>query len=145
MTDIQYENIPNLNDITNWIFECNRFLFFAKVKLSDPTYSMKFYEDPIVYVEKISSVCKLSNGGGNNSNTLLMLNPKEKHQKLPSVYEIKIKIAKKKLSLLHKTISLIKAGEWTKIRVEEIEECQKILLLFFNALKRQVGKINPNI
>jgi hypothetical protein len=143
MTDFQYENIPNLNDITSWVFECNRFLFYAKIRLSDPTYTMKFFDDPIAYVEKISSVCKLSNTGRDTPNALLLLNPKEKSQKIPSVHEINIKISKKKINILINTIKLIKLGKWKKLNLEKIEICQKILLDFFNAFKKEVAKITP--
>ena len=145
MTEVPFENIPNLNDIMSWVFECNRFLFCAKIRLTDPSYNMKFYEDPLVYVEKISSICRLSNESRDSPHALLLLNPKEKSQKIPSLCEINIKISKKKISVLLKTITLIKLEKWEEITKENIEICQKILLDFFNKLKREVAKINPDL
>jgi hypothetical protein len=142
MTEIQYENIPNLSDITSWIFECNRFLFYAKIHLDDPTFSMKFSEDPVIFVEKISSICKMSDEGEETENTLLLLEPREKNRKIPSKQEIKIGISDKKIAELIKTINLIKQGDWDKLTPRKIEMCQKILLNFFNDLKKEIAKIH---
>jgi hypothetical protein len=142
VTEIQYENIPNLSDITSWIFECNRFLYYAKIHLDDPTFKMKFSEDPIIFVEKISTICKMSEDGSEAENTLLLLEPREKNRKIPSKHEIKIGISDKKIAELFKTINLIKLGEWNKLTPQKIEACQKILLNFFNDLKREIAKIH---
>jgi hypothetical protein len=103
---------------------------------------MKFSEDPVIFVEKISTICKMSEDGREAKNTLLLLEPREKNRKIPSKHEIKIGISDKKIAELIKTITLIKLGDWNKLTLKKIEGCQNILLVFFNDLKREIAKIH---
>jgi hypothetical protein len=141
MPENNFDKLPNLHDVNNWIYECNRFLFYGKIRLEDPTFNMKFYEDPITYIERLSSFCKLSEENSESQNNLLLLEPREKSRKIPSQHEINIVIPTEKITELNLTINLIKSGDWDHLNARKIEKCQKILLKSFNDLKRQVEKI----
>lgn len=143
--DEDSEQFPTYSDITYWIFECNRFLFLAKVHKNDPSVDLKS-GDPIVFVNKLLTSKKMSQNGSNIQYTLkFQKNPKD-DDLFPKVIELPINIPENDVAELTLTLKNIKSKNWKELEDDnKIINSQKILLNYLNQLDDAVNKEINNL
>jgi hypothetical protein len=130
---------PTYSDITHWIFECNRYLFLAKVHRNDSTVEPEISGDPVAFVNKLLTSKKMSQNGSNNQYKLKFQKNQTEEYLFPKVIELPLDISEDDVLILDKTIKNIKSKNWSEIDDNIIIRAQGILLKYLNKIDDEVN------
>jgi hypothetical protein len=135
--EVQY---PTYSDITHWIFECNRYLFLAKVHRKDSTVEPEMSGDPVAFVNKLLTSKKMSQNGSNVQYKLKFQKNQSEEYLFPKVIELPLDISEEDVLALDKTIKNIKLKNWDDLDDDKIIHAQGILLKYLNKIDDEINK-----
>ena len=141
MSSTRSSQCQNINDVTFWIYQCNLYLFLAKVYKIKHITKPEINGDALEYIEKLSKITKMTQKGQGSTKKLLLVGPMSNFSNNYCEYDLNISFPESELNEISQTIIKINNDDWDDVDVNGIEKSQAILLKILKKIKAEVKAV----
>ncbi len=129
-------SVPTISDCSYWIYEMARYLFLAKIYMSENREKPRIDGDPLNYIESIINLSTLNEENTGSAQRCLLMRSDEESLSIPINENIKCDLSDINTSELRGTLELIKNNSWDELNMSMIESSEDILYKILKEIKK---------